>query len=485
MSMIPEPVFDEEPGLIDFYHTAWKLAANNIIKQKGAPQSPYMNEGINSGKIWIWDTCFMVLFCKYAPGLYPGIQSLDNFYLPMLNNITSPLKIHHPDNPPLFSWVEYEHGLFTGDDDRFRRLILGQEYLQKHFAYFENLKRGEHPPYSGSAIALEKRDHGFLWSGCQSGMDNTPRGRGDYTGVLWLDALSQQALSALYISRIAGIIGESTIHNKYMEHYNRLKATVNKYYWNEKDGIYYDCSVTPDGGHVKVKTPAAYWPMLAEICDKSQAERLVENLLNPEIFGGSVPCPSVSRDDKDYDSRGNYWCGGVWIPVAYMVIKALEKYGFYEIAEDVSYKLIRYMHKTYTEYEPHTIWEAYNPEKPIPATGKGNGYYVRPNFCGWSALGPISLFIENILGFHTVDGIKKQVIWRKRRKGRYGIRGLKFGGVEADIIGDNGIIEVKASKEFSLIVNDKKFLIKPWVQQISVSGHVLARLHRQPPDFLQ
>ena len=80
LAHIPEPVCDEHPELVDFYHFAWKLADEHVKHIPGMPQSPYMDEAFCHTQIWIWDTCFMSLFCKYAPKFFPGVESLHNFY---------------------------------------------------------------------------------------------------------------------------------------------------------------------------------------------------------------------------------------------------------------------------------------------------------------------------------------------------------------------------------------------------------------------
>src|SRR5581483_809462 len=84
---IPTPVFEDNPAFVELYWLAWRLAWDHIVKKDGIPQSPYIDEGFDPNVIWIWDTCFMVHFCKYAPHLFPGIQSLENFYLPLYENV--------------------------------------------------------------------------------------------------------------------------------------------------------------------------------------------------------------------------------------------------------------------------------------------------------------------------------------------------------------------------------------------------------------
>ena len=44
------------------------------------PQNPYMDEGFCETQVCIWDTCFMSLFCKFAQDVFPGKETLKNFY---------------------------------------------------------------------------------------------------------------------------------------------------------------------------------------------------------------------------------------------------------------------------------------------------------------------------------------------------------------------------------------------------------------------
>lgn len=68
---VPQPVYEAEPGLVDLYYKAWELAQKRIQDAPGMPSEHYMDENLIKADIWIWDTCFMSLFCKYAPAAYP------------------------------------------------------------------------------------------------------------------------------------------------------------------------------------------------------------------------------------------------------------------------------------------------------------------------------------------------------------------------------------------------------------------------------
>ncbi len=236
---VPEPVFEAEPGFVDLYWLAWQLAWDHVKIQPGLPQSPYIDEALWDTHIWIWDTCFMVLFCKYSPDRFPGVESLNNFYAAFHDEYPSesyPLCIQHPDNPPLFAWAEYDNFCYTGDQKHIRRLLQDKQYLQKHFDWFDTRPydwklRSDGQTSAGTRI--RKMDIGYQWGGTPSGMDNSPRTGGGKT-MLWVDAIAQQGLSALYISRMAAAAGDLKLADEWQRRYEAIKVTVNKYYWDER-----------------------------------------------------------------------------------------------------------------------------------------------------------------------------------------------------------------------------------------------------------
>ena len=138
-----------------------------------------------------------------------------------------------------------------------------------------------------------------------------------------------------------------------------------------------------------------------------------------------------------------------------MAIKSLEKYGFHTEACETAENVLAHMLKTYKEYEPHTIWECYSPVSPAPSSN--HGQRVRPDFCGWSALGPISLFIENVLGFYEVDATSCTIRWNLHQSCRHGIRNLRFGDVVTDIVYDEDKIEVISNHPYTLFLNNWKY----------------------------
>ena len=466
---VPEPIYDGEKSLIELYYKAWEIADKRIMHTSGMPAARYMDEGCMDGfgpnTIWIWDTAFMSLFCKYAPQYFPGVESLRNFYEPILDNSSCPLRIHHPDNPPLFAWVEYDYNKFTNNKQHLDSLILINKYPQRYYQYFASLDETKTFSFDHQPVELKNMGIGFDWNGNPSGMDNTPRNAdGD---ILWIDAISQQALSALYISRMAGLCSDKSTEEVYKKEYTRLKEIINTYYWDEQDGCYYDI-YQKDSSVTRILTPASFWPMMAEIPSQEQAERMSKFALSDTRLGGGRPWKTVSADSPYYaGDGGRYWLGAIWLPTAYMGIKSLEKYGLHDLANDTAENLVNQINRTYINYSPHTIWEAYNPSDDTPANGKRKPV-VRPDFCGWSALGPISLFIENLIGIHDVNAEQKTVRWNIHHNFRHGLKKLKFGDIITDLIYDDGHIEVVSNDDYTLYVNDKTFSIRSGINHFEI-----------------
>lgn len=502
-AQVPVPVYDADPELADLYWKAWECAHDHIKQIPGMPQSPYMDEAFCHTQIWIWDTCFMSLFCKYAPGVFPGVESLQNFYDVMYGGYRFPLvtvpenepkwtggipgqqkrlQIQIADNPPLFAWAEYENALFTGDLEHLRTLLLRGQHLQKHYFWLEGLKERFQAEWVNVPTCWVAHGNGYSWEGGRNGMDNSPRGRAGEraekerpgtSDLLWLDALAQQGMSADYIGRLFSLIGHVAEAAEWKERAERKAELLRTLYWDPEDRMFYDRSLSK-GTFCKVPTIASFWPLAAGAATREQAEAMAEKLEDPDYFGGERPLTSLARKDPDFaGDGGKYWRGSVWIPTAYMTLSGLRRYGMHDLARKTASKLLRHLWKTYHDYEPHTIWECYSPSGDEPAKCADNVHFVRKNFCGWSALAPISILIEYLIGIYSVNAFERKVCWNPdcSLKGRTGIRNFRFGNITVDMICENGICTVSSDEPFILEINGVFFNIVKGSQ----SFHVFAK----------
>jgi len=95
---------------------------------------------------------------------------------------------------------------------------------------------------------------------------------------------------------------------------------------------------------------------------------------------------------------------------------------------------------------------------------------ARPDFCGWSALGPISIYIEFVLGFYSVNAFNKTVKWNKPAdiEGEIGIKNLRFGDIVTDITAENNICTVISNEKYTLYINDKEYSVEKGINVINL-----------------
>ena len=487
---LPRPICEEFPEYQEFYEKTWELARSHVKSIEGMPQNPYMDEAFCDTQVWIWDTCFMSLFCKFAQEVFPGKETFRNFYDVLYNHKILPeviptkdepcwtgavpgqpmnVQVHLADNPPLFAWAEYENALIHGDKEYLYDLLYVKKDLQKHYEWIEGLKAQTVLSGVLNPTSLINKGIGYYWEGGCSGMDNTPRGRVTKTeenerpnnpNMLWLDAICQQALSAKTISKMFALLEDCKQEKEWLEKFKQKRDIINQYYWDLEDKFYYDIDYN-DEHFYKIRTIASYWTLTGEIADEEQAKAMISYLFDETDLGGEIPFISLSRKDADFKKEGKYWRGSIWLPTAYATLRGLANYGYFKEAHCLAKKLFLAMLKTYQDYEPHTVWECYAPDFYKPATQVDNETIVRPDFCGWSALGPISVYLEFVLGFHSINAFEKVVEWfnPSEFEGKIGVKNLRFGDIVTDIVADKTTCTVKSNADYTLKINGKDYFI--------------------------
>ena len=477
-SLIPAPVFEPEPGYVDLYWKAWELAYDHITTDDGAVQSPFMDEGRREGHISLWESAFTAQFTKYAPDMFPGIESLNEYYAQIHENATSSQTIEHKNNPPIIAWAEWEHFLMTGDVERAKWLLEEKAYLQKHFTWFHDNQQRQWNQWG----------KGYRWTHEASGMVNSPRGRfapgteavcegGGHAWTCteqpsltydsgdkfnWLDAIAQQCLSAKCIHLLALAIGNETLAAQWKETWEEYKTIIDEQYYHKGLGKYVDGSARTLSDPQIARTPATFWTLVSEAATTEHAGIAVDNMIfNQGFFGDAAPFPSLIAGDIDADIDGRGWRGGVYPPLVYMGIQGLQTYGYTAQAARLARNMVEHMYRTYVDFEPHTIWEAYSPTERKPSTDTGGVDFVHSDYVGWSGLGPVSLFIEHVLGFHTIDAAARRVEWNLHWPDKHGIRRLSFGSVQTDILYESGTVTALTNEAYTLVINGEEHEVSP------------------------
>jgi hypothetical protein len=469
---LPSPIYDENTNWVAMYWKCWELAFRNF--HEPARGSGYVSQFIDAAfnqNIFQWDTCFLTMFCNYAHPLVPGIGSLDNFYRKQYpdgeiareidrttgatfsqwrNHERKPLFTRWgwngspgdvvyrgrsaPAQPPfltldalnhpIFSWAEREHSRITGDD---RRIALVYEPLVRYYGALQEYLR------QGNGLYMTD------WAS----MDNSPRNAHLAKGGCAVDTSSQMVLFAHDLAEFAGILGKTAEAAQFRREAAETAAQVNQLMWDPGRKFYFD--LTWEGARVPVKTIAGFWPLIAGIPSKEQADALAAELQNTNTFHRLHRVPTLAADQRGYDPRGGYWCGAVWAPTDTMIIRGLERCGHTQLARDIALNHLSCMGEVFKR--TGTVWENYAPDSLAP------GKPAMQDFVGWTGLGPIVYLLEFAIGLKP-DAQANALTWNLTSSTRVGCERYRFNGHVTDLLatpdGNRWNIRVRSDGEFTL-----------------------------------
>lgn len=487
-SQLPSPIYDDNPLWVRTYWKAWELAFKNF--HQPAPRSGFVSNFIDAAfnrDIFLWDSCFMSMFCNYAYPLVPGVSTLDNFYAkqhedgeisreivratgvdfkPWVNGEDKPLfsrwgwpsyknkadidrdqpiiykgrKIPTP-NPiltldaldhPILAWAELQHYEITGDRDRL------QEVWEPLVHYYDALHK-----YLRQGNGLYVTD----WAS----MDNSPRNMYLKGGGAGIDISSEMVLFAGQLSQIAEILGKEKEGKTYSKEANKLAGIINRRMWDKKKKFYFDLQL--DGKRAPIMTIAADWTLLAKVASRKQAADLVAELENPNTFGRLNLVPTLAANQPGYSPEGGYWRGSVWAPTDTMVIQGLENYGYHGLARKIALNHLNLVAKVFQR--TGTIWENYAPDAFRP------GKPAKPNLVGWSGLGPIGYLLKYAIGLKP-DAPHNELVWQLQPGSRSGCKRYRFADHVVTLIASPEVdnpnrmrISVKSDGAFRLVVHFK------------------------------
>lgn len=141
-----------------------------------------------------------------------------------------------------------------------------------------------------------------------------------------------------------------------------------------------------DGRFVRSLAPTSFYPMLAGIATKEQAEAMVRHhLLDTTRFWGEHPVAGTPHDDPAA-SDNVYWRGRVWPPFNFLVYRALRRYGYDDVAGELAKRSAAMFDR---EWANRRCYENYNQH-----TGEGGDSADSDPFYTWGALLPMLADME-------------------------------------------------------------------------------------------
>ncbi len=413
---LPELITDDHPEWVTMYDYAWQLAFRNLRQPE--PESGFVANFIDpafNSNAYLWDSCFMMQFGRYARRLCDFMGTLDNFYAKQHDdgficreiNTYEGNDLYHPldprsTGPNIFAWAEwlnYQHG---GDLDRLRAVFPA---LVGYHRWWKDWRT--HP------------DGGYWTSGWGSGMDNqtrVPRSEFHHRHYTWVDATLQQALNAQVLLAIAKQIGRDEFDDELASELAHLTRLINERLWDDVSGFYYDRA--PDGRLSGVKSIGAYWALLCDDIPRAKTDRMIAHLDDPATFNRPHRVPTTPYEAPDYNPYGGYWLGAVWSPTNYMLLRGLTARGYHDLAHVIARNHVENVARVFTE--TGTLWENYSPEYQQPGRPAGR------DFVGWTGVSAITIPLEYLIGVQALDA-GTRVVWDIRLMGRHGVNRYPLG----------------------------------------------------------
>lgn len=427
--LLPKPVWEGHNDEIECYYRAWEIAFSNICNptEGSGFVSPFIDTAFN-GCLFMWDSSFILMFTKYASHIFNFQKTLDNFYALQHYDGFISREIQESDGtekftrfdpastgPNILPWCEWEYYTANHDKERLEKVFPS---LLAYHAWLKEFRTW--------------RD-GLYWSsGWGCGMDNMPRMEKGYHPcfshghMVWADVCFQQIMSCDILIKMGKILGREDDTAVLKEEYDYLLKTVNEKLWDEETAFYYDLWKT--GEHNMVKSIGAYWGLIANAIPDERIAPFVAHLDNENEFKRPHRVPTLSADNSEYNTEGEYWKGSIWAPTNYMVLKGLEKYEYHKLAFEIAQNHLECVTKCFKE--TGTLWENYAPEK----VERGN--ISKPEFVGWTGLVPISVMFEFVLGIKN-DPVQNKIIWHVNQLEKHGIKDYPIGnGKKIDLVCD-------------------------------------------------
>lgn len=307
-------------------------------------------------QMWLWDSVFHALaFATYNGEMAKdcirsvlSMQREDGFISAMM----------YPDGrtdetqPQVLAWGAWEVYKKTGD-----KAFL-EECVEKLDAYLTWDLNNRDKNNNGLLEWFTEPEYAECKSG-ESGQDNSPRFEFDEETDA-MDFSAFEAHDAEYLAKIYRELGNEERAAHWDGVYARLKEQINNLLWDEEDGVYYD-RLVDSGKFTKVLTPASFFPMMAGIPSKEQAERMVKVLTDPNLLWTPNPIPTVAKNHPMYSTE--MWRGGVWINMNYLCMKGLARYGYNDLVKEWEEKILKMVEKWYKK--AGAIFEFYDPEDKV------------------------------------------------------------------------------------------------------------------------
>lgn len=345
-------------------------------------------------EVYLWDTAFIALVWQWRDA-----DVAQEIFLPLFEIAGPDGMIPHSSlqtndsQPPVLSWSVWRIFQATGD----------RSYLEKVYPALKN--------YNLWLYQKRTMPNGlFFWDNrFESGLDNSPRFTNrsatrirDLSRLAAVDLCSYMVMDDLALAQMAEVLGRKDDAAEFRKKAQALKELVNRYLWDEKDGLYYDFDFKKNR-LVKINNNCSFLPLAAGIPGQDQAQKLLRHIMDPAEYNSLIPLPTIALNHPNFFL--DMWMGPVWLNIDYLIILGMKDYGFNAQASELTWKLADGLYQIWSR--DRTFYEFYDPQsleinnlhRKTGTWGTLSGREDTPvrDFVGWTGL-VNNLVIEVLFG---------------------------------------------------------------------------------------
>ncbi|KAI1751676.1 glycoside hydrolase family 37 protein [Xylaria castorea] len=159
-----------------------------------------------------------------------------------------------------------------------------------------------------------------------------------------------------------GQVETSTIWDR---RWKRRRAAINKYCWNEEQGMYFDYDTVKEE-QCTYESCTTFWPLWAGVPDPEKAAKVVNNAIPKfEAYGGLLSGTEKSRGEVSIERPNRQWDYPYgWAPQQMLAWTGLYRYGYADLAQKLAYKWLFMVTKAFFDFNGVVV-EKYDVTRPV------------------------------------------------------------------------------------------------------------------------
>ena len=444
LEKLPKPILPPKwAHMEELWRAAWRMLVKLVRvpgQESGLPNA-YVATAASGfeNAVFVWDSSFTALAYAYGWRDFPYTATMDMLYSRQFDGgylhrehdtRTGLPLLFEPDfspNPPLNAVAELQFARLTGRVSRLRKV---QPLLTAMFEWLD---------------ANRRMPDGTFWTtGLANGLDNSPSLGDGYPCLT-----SQMAHFAECLAEIAMLLGQTDTAERWRVRHAEIGLALNSNLWSEELQFY--STSLPGGKHNSNKVVAGFWALWADAVPPERIEHLARHVKDPCSFWRHHPVPSLAADSPEFRAPGDYWLGSTWAPTNCAVIKGFQRAGRLDLAREIAHRHLDVMGEVLrnTGY----LWENYCSEQSTRGSVSMNDY-------SWTAVGPVALLMEVILGLEP-DAVRHSLRWTPPAGESVGVERFPLGNAtirleqHPGITGDAVVVDTDRAFTLELVQNGK------------------------------